>query len=642
MQSNQARAIRTSTRHVRRKYLSVILVVSCFFAGSVFAQETTNSSLSGVKEVLQSFISIMSRGWVVLAALAGKMMSNDRVFGATLHMDIYLRKIWNIMKNFANFGLIAFLLGTLIKNLIKWGGIKAKDIIIKTLVAGVLIQASWFLMGALIDVSTVAVTAIWSFPTSFMQSNTDFSTHMKKEVSLIRQTSINVDGHADPQKIVTIENAGNDTTQNPMTEDDILESLMPSANSLWGPLIFLWSSVFRFYDYLWQTQSQTTETLVVNFSLKTIVLLMYTLALLLLLIANIVRVAFLRIFIIASPFIVLFKVFNDDKMPGDAKGKWIAQYLSFSWLLDLVFKPVMFMAMMSLILILVVSIQNIMLNQSTIDLNGVSMSIEPTAKTATLAVQWVSSVTINDNLFATLGGTSKSVFADLILFFLTIFLMRELVKWSLTSGTGPIQSVMKPVTDFVENFAKTAPIFWWKSYNVLSESSKQTIGKTAKNFGLDENSRKSGKFSQAERDFQNKLEQRLWLGTWWTNENFATLEKDIASGDKNAFWTTTESIASNPQLRWWLYMDVSDKAWRRLLEKWLVRNNNIRWDTWFKWSYLNFEQFFKDEANPNAGKNRFALYKQMGGKANSKNKKDFTETKPPTYEEIMNNVYYAS
>jgi len=46
-------------------------------------------------------------------------MTNDWVFGAALHMDIYLRKIWNIMKNFANFALIAFLLGTLIKNLTK-------------------------------------------------------------------------------------------------------------------------------------------------------------------------------------------------------------------------------------------------------------------------------------------------------------------------------------------------------------------------------------------------------------------------------------------------------------------------------------------------------------------------------------------
>lgn len=68
-----------------------------------------------------------------------------------------------------------------------------------------------------------------------------------------------------------------------------------------------------------QNSSQTTKTLAIDFSLKTVVLAIYTIALLLLLIANIVRVAFLRIFIITSPFIVLFQVFKDHKMPGGNK-----------------------------------------------------------------------------------------------------------------------------------------------------------------------------------------------------------------------------------------------------------------------------------------------------------------------------------
>jgi hypothetical protein len=70
----------------------------------------------------------------------------------------------------------------------------------------------------------------------------------------------------------------------------------------------------------------TVEATVINFLLKTVVLLMYTVALLLLLIANIVRVAFLRIFIIASPFIVLFKVFNKEE--AVAKQGKLAKYLS--------------------------------------------------------------------------------------------------------------------------------------------------------------------------------------------------------------------------------------------------------------------------------------------------------------------------
>lgn len=56
----------------------------------------------------------------------------------------------------------------------------------------------------------------------------------------------------------------------------------------------------------------------------------------------------------------------------------MGKYLSVGTVMDLVFKPVIFMAMMSLILILVISIQNIMLSQSSFELNGVNMSINST------------------------------------------------------------------------------------------------------------------------------------------------------------------------------------------------------------------------------------------------------------------------
>lgn len=635
MQTNQARAIKTSNRHIRRKYVSVILVVSCFFAGSVRAQETQSSTLTGVNDILQSFISIMSRWRVVLAALAGKMMTNDRVFGAALHMDVYLRKIWNIMKNFANFALIAFLLGSLIKNLLDKKDLQIKSLITKTLIAGILIQASRFMMWALIDVSTVAVTAVSSFPMSFMWENTQFNTQMKAQAEIIRTTTINVN-NASPQKI-SIENSANDNSPNPMSNDDILQTLMPNANSMWGPLIFLWASVFRFYEYMGQNSQSTTQVLAVNFSLKMIVLVIYTIALLLLLIANIVRVAFLRIFIIASPFIILFKVFKDDKMSKDSKG--ITKYLSLSGLMDLVFKPVIFMAMMSLILILVVSIQNIMLSQSTIDLNGVSMSVAPNTKTATLAVQWVSSVTINDNLFASLGSTSKSIFADLILFFLTIFLMRELIKRSLTSGSGPIQDVMKPATKFIEDFTKTAPIFWGQSFNAIKSMKKETTSKYAEGMGLDAN-RKSGRFSAAEKEFQSNLQRSLWLNAAWVKKDFDELDQAINSGDENEFRRLSRSKAQ--EIENGLSMNVSNGDWKKRLEKRFDKyRSTINTSTWWWSDYTTFDEFLGkwDKDNSATKKNRWKLHELMGGNDVSRIKRN--KDTPPTYDELMSNVYFS-
>ena len=73
-------------------------------------------------------------------------MTNDFVYGAFIHMDVYLWKIRNIMKNFANFTLAGLVLVSIIKGLVGKEALDVKKIITNTLVAGILIQASRFLM----------------------------------------------------------------------------------------------------------------------------------------------------------------------------------------------------------------------------------------------------------------------------------------------------------------------------------------------------------------------------------------------------------------------------------------------------------------------------------------------------------------
>lgn len=106
-------------------------------------------------------------------------MTNDRVYASIIHMDIYLWKIWNIMKNFANFALVGIVLYNIIQNIVGKDKINIKDIITKTLVAGILIQASRFLVGALVDISTIATSAVGAFPSSFLHSSTDLQKYIK-------------------------------------------------------------------------------------------------------------------------------------------------------------------------------------------------------------------------------------------------------------------------------------------------------------------------------------------------------------------------------------------------------------------------------------------------------------------------------
>ena len=192
----------------------------------VFAQtETTNDAFKKIQEGLNTTISLFSRLWVILALLAGKLMTNDFVYGAFLHMDIYLWKIRNIMKNFANFGLAGLVLRSIIKGITGKESIDYKKIITNTLIAGILIQASWFFMGALIDISTIATTAISAFPMSFLQNDVGLKTEIGDAIKKFRGQKMVIDTKTGKHSIDPI-------TTNPPATEDLRESILPTDSSL--------------------------------------------------------------------------------------------------------------------------------------------------------------------------------------------------------------------------------------------------------------------------------------------------------------------------------------------------------------------------------------------------------------------------
>lgn len=109
-----------------------------------------------------------------LLVIAGLSIDNTLVYGTVLHMDAPLWDFRNIMKNFANFALWFLVLFAIIRKIFSFG--KAGDkrepqkIITQTLIAGVLIQISRFVMAALVDLSTVATYAVGALPLNVISS----------------------------------------------------------------------------------------------------------------------------------------------------------------------------------------------------------------------------------------------------------------------------------------------------------------------------------------------------------------------------------------------------------------------------------------------------------------------------------------
>lgn len=106
--------------------------------------------------------------------IAGTALDNSLVYGSFLHLDAALWNIWNIMKNFANFALWFLFVFTIVVNLFKGANGKSDPMenaiwtVKSTLLAGVLVQMSWFIVAVLIDLSTILIYAVWGLPLSML------------------------------------------------------------------------------------------------------------------------------------------------------------------------------------------------------------------------------------------------------------------------------------------------------------------------------------------------------------------------------------------------------------------------------------------------------------------------------------------
>lgn len=151
-------------------------------AGDVSQAQAMTEQLISWNNFLQVLSSIAYIILWPLIALAGLLMDNQLIYGSFMHLDTSLWNIRQIVRTFANYTLgFLFLIGILMYNLSPNGKIwflgvikgidKPQDLIKKTLVASVLIQASWFILMAAVDLSTILTYTVGAIPTSIVGSN---------------------------------------------------------------------------------------------------------------------------------------------------------------------------------------------------------------------------------------------------------------------------------------------------------------------------------------------------------------------------------------------------------------------------------------------------------------------------------------
>ena len=166
--------------------LMVMLSMMAFADVSLAVDTTASETLEILTLTINFILSVSSRIWIIFANLAGQFLSNARVYGSVIGMDTYLWLCRNIIKNFANFALGIVFVFYLFRVLFfqEEVGAMLKKILIKLIVAGIGIQASWFLVAAILDISTIATSAVGSIPAQLIATDARLSNGMFQESEL--------------------------------------------------------------------------------------------------------------------------------------------------------------------------------------------------------------------------------------------------------------------------------------------------------------------------------------------------------------------------------------------------------------------------------------------------------------------------
>lgn len=221
--------------------LALFVSQICFFGiwwigvgSEVFAQNNDNATQSlSFEQQATEWYWLMSFAQKLVYVLiypvlivAGKLIDNSLVYWEVFWFDAILWKLWVIVRNLANFGLWFIFIYKIFEFLIKgqkWEEIK--KLLVSTLIAWIWIQASWFVMAALIDLSTILTYWVWWLPISVLwwdNSNSSGEEGKKKEDynPYILKTVVSVDAKDMDSMHVYMTNTDKDMDWNVIKDDE--------------------------------------------------------------------------------------------------------------------------------------------------------------------------------------------------------------------------------------------------------------------------------------------------------------------------------------------------------------------------------------------------------------------------------------
>ncbi len=446
------------------------------------------------------------------------------------------------MKNIANFAIAWLLIYQIARWVIGKDAFNIKALLPKVLVSTVLVNMSWFVMGAAIDLSNIGTAAVGAIPQAFFKTNKKSEMEMKSLLATVQDT-VRVQLECKNPIVAVNKN---------QTEgrDYKLDQVWSRFNDMSGPLIFMWMSIFRLQEFnILDEETSTRSDLSLAWIIKIFILIMFLAPIIALFVINLKRVLYLRIIIIFSPLLVIFNDKGLSKMPKvEGKVGWnsINDLLSLKEVVGMIFAPVLTIAGMAITLILTSSMFYVLggapknvtdekkpVTRVSVPL-GQGASIAREAEDTSSFTAPGTNVILQGDLFKDIADFAWGVVWYVILVTMSILLLRWVV--GITANTSKIASstydgIMKLGKSLVA-WAKVIPM-WWMGEKVslwwLAWAPQALMNKY------------KGKFQDKQTNERQTLARKFWeTGVWSLIEKGLGVDfwklNDIGEGVVTELW----------------------------------------------------------------------------------------------------------
>ena len=436
---------------MKKKFIKIIIWIIVILSITSFSFATEISTWWNEPSFISQIADLLNIIWLPFAIIAWKLFTNDLVYWSAFKIDAMLWHVWQFSRTIANYILwFTFIVWILL--FFVW---KLKDIIQllwKIALASILVNASWFILWAILDVSTILLMAVWALPMHLIWTS---ATAPVEKIKYCSQIEI------DPQGISTASNwVKNLTICKEWSEKQMeAEKFFKMMNNLTWPLIFIGSSILN-VDKNWNIDPNQVnwntwikKSSKIRNMLHIMIIILFVVPIILLVIIWIIRVFWLWIYISFSPLLVLDYVFWWKYVSSKNKN------LKLSNVIWLIFQPVLVVLAMWIAVIFLATVQTAFIwwnddeaKKALWICNEKSLCIN---KKPVVTMEW----SLTKNFMEEVGWA----FGYIILTILSFVLMWGLIKMAFHS-TEITAWIADRTFKFAEESMKTVPIIptpWW-------------------------------------------------------------------------------------------------------------------------------------------------------------------------------------